>query len=268
MRNLLLELYRRDRALTIVGVLHLALFIALVIAATTDDRQLLGVNVWLKPIKFAISIAIYVGTLAWILPAAPGPRWSHGVIRWGVSVAMLTEMTLIAMQAARGVTSHFNETTPLDAAIFSVMGLMIGFNTCLEGLLLTLYFRRGAPLAPAYLRGIRWGLLLGIFSAVVGGVMVSRSAHTVGASDGGPGVWLLNWSTTDGDLRIAHALGLHALQILPLLGWLLSGRMSVWQSVTVVTVVAVGYSAVACLVLLEALAGQPNTLLRVFAAGA
>ena len=30
----------------------------------------------------------------------------------------------------------------------------------------------------------------------------------------------------------------------------------------------VGYSAVACLVLLEALAGQPNTLLSVFSAGA
>jgi len=265
MRNLLLELYRRDRLLTLVAAVHLALFVVMVAAAAGDDRRLLGVNVWIKPIKFAISIAIYVSTIAWILPTAPGPRWAHGVIRWGVSVAMLTEMTLIALQSARGATSHFNETTPFDAAIFSVMGLMIGFNTCLEGLLLALYFCRGVLLAPAYLWGIRWGLLLGIFAAVIGGIMVFRGAHTVGAKDGNAGVWLLNWSTTAGDLRIAHALGLHALQILPLLGWLLSRRVSTWQSVAVVTVVAIAYSAVTCLVLLEALAGRPNLLPGAFA---
>jgi hypothetical protein len=268
MRNLLLELYRRDRTLTIVGGGHLALCVLMLAAATVDDRQVLGVNVWVKPIKFAISIAIYAWTLAWILPTAPGPRWTHALIRWGVSFAMLVEMALIALQSARGKTSHFNEATSLDGAIFSTMGLLIILNTCLEALLLALYFRRGVLLAPAYLWGIRWGLLLGIFAAVVGGIMVSQGAHTVGAKDGGPGLWLLNWSTSAGDLRIAHALGLHALQILPLLGWLLSGRMAVWQSVTVVTVIAVGYSAVACLVLLEALAGQPNMLLNVFSAGA
>jgi hypothetical protein len=264
MRNLLLELYRRDRALTIVGAIHFALFVLMLVAAAFDDRQVLGVNVWIKPIKFAISIAIYVWTLAWILPSAPGPRWTHGVIRWGVSVAMLAEMACIALQSARGRRSHFNEATTLDAAIFSTMGTLIAFNTCLEAFLLALFLRRVTSLAPAYLWGIRWGLLLGMFAAAVGGVMVSHGAHTIGAKDGGPGVWLLNWSTTAGDLRIAHALGLHALQILPLVGWLLSRRMSTRQSVTVVTMIAVAYSAVACLILVEALAGRPNLLMVAF----
>ena len=125
MLNLLADLYRRDRALTIVGGIHLALFVAMLVAAGFDDRQMLGVNVWIKPIKFAISIAIYAWTLAWILPSAPGSPSAHSVIRWGVSFAMLVEMACIALQSARGRTSHFNEATALDAAIFSIMGLMI-----------------------------------------------------------------------------------------------------------------------------------------------
>ena len=70
----------------------------------------------------------------------------------------------------------------------------------------------------AYVWGIRLGLLFFIIFSLEGGVMLGLLKHTVGAIDGGPGLPVVNWSSQHGDLRIAHFLGIHSLQILPLYG--------------------------------------------------
>ena len=220
MRALLAELKRRDRLLWLVGMLHLTLAVVFVVAMAFDERTVLGVDPWVKPFKFAVSIAIYLLSLAWLVgyvrPAAPrAAAW----ISRGASFAMLVEIVCIAAQSLRGVTSHFNHATPLDDAIFSVMGLMIAFNTLLVVLLLALFLRRPAGVPGAELWGIRFGIVLLLLASGVGSLMVTADAHGVGGPDGGPGLPLVGWSTEHGDLRPAHALGLHALQVLPFFGW-------------------------------------------------
>ena len=252
------EIDRRDRLLSRLGWFHVALLALFVMAMMFDHRTLFGVNVWVKPSKFAASIAIYVWTVAWLMPYLTGPQWAKGLIRWGTTVAMIVEIVCIAGQAARGVPSHFNDRTLLDGTIFTVMGLFILFNLLLDILLLVLFFRHHAPLPESYLWGIRAGLIGIILGGAVGIAMVANRAHTVGGPDGGPGLPVLNWSTERGDLRVSHALALHALQILPIFGYVLSRvRLSPRGKATGIAAFSLLYALLVAATFLQAVAGHP-----------
>ena len=260
MTGLLGEIRRRDRFLWRVGLVHLALATLMLVGLAVDGRVILGLNPWVKPLKFALSITIYVWTIAWLLgDVRPGSPRSARAISRGTGVAMLVEIAAIAGQSLRGRASHFNEATPLDGAIFSAMGTMILLNTLLAGWLLLLYFRCHVPLPRPRVWGARLGLLVFLAGSAIGGLMVSRGAHAVGVADGGPGLPFVNWSTESGDLRASHAVGLHALQVLPILGWALSRVRSLGDggATAIVFVLAGAWAAATALVLAQALGGRP-----------
>ncbi len=254
------ELRRRDRALTLAGAGMFAVLAAALVLALVDTRVILGINPWIKPMKFAVSIGIFLWTLAWLWPEADARfdrqlRW----IRRVIIVALAGEVTLISLQSARGTTSHFNVGTPLDAMIFQAMGVMIIANTiAVAAWLATL--RQPVPMAHA---GYRWGIVLGgiifILGSMQGFVMVARLGHAVPGPDGGAGLPFVNWSTTGGDLRIAHFLGLHALQALPLAGWWLDQRTTLAPASRQLLVGAAGavWLAICIAALMQALAGAP-----------
>jgi hypothetical protein len=197
---------------------HVGLAFVFAVAAPFDNRVVTGVDPWIKPFKFASSIAIYTFTLALLLDSLSAKRFARWISA-GVTLSMLVEIVLIAGQAARGVSSHFNESTPLDFAIFGVMGVAIVFNVLHDVLVAAKFFRSAPRLPAATLWGIRLGLAIFIAGSLEGFAMVARLSHAVGVPDGGPGLPLINWSTQGGDLRIAHFLALHSLQALPLLGY-------------------------------------------------
>ena len=246
-----------DRPLLIAGALNFIALVPALVLMQADDRALLGVNVWIKPSKFLLSIGIYLVTLAWMLPRVRMGRGLYAGLRGAFILTMIGEIALIAMQSGRGVTSHFNTATPFDAAVFSAMGTMIGVNTIAALVLLLRFLFTPDPTMPrAVLSGVRFGLLLFLFASGVGGMMVGQGAHAVGVHDGGPRLPLVNWSTEGGDLRIAYYFGLHPLQGLPLLGWIV-GRKSPKAGVRAVHLAALAWGLVFAWLLWSALSGRP-----------
>lgn len=259
-REFLQEIYRRDWVLALTGWFHAAFALIMFCLASFDSRTVMGVNPWLKPIKFALSITIYVWTLAWFLGYLRESNRVKQVIRWGAALAMIIEIICISLQAGRGVTSHYNVATAFDGAIFTIMGVMIFVNTLLAVLLLIQFRARPAGLATAYWWGIRCGIFLFIAGSLTGMMMIANGAHTVGLPDGGPGLPIVNWSTEAGDLRVAHLIGLHAFQILPLLGYTVSrklGHLAVSRQLMSLGAAALVYIAVFLFVFGQALSGRP-----------
>ena len=254
------EAARRDPLLFRVSVAHLLLIPLMMLVAPFDERVVTGLSPWVKPIKFALANAVYLLTVGWLLRDMPASGGARRRVSLLAAVTITAETVLITMQAARGTTSHFNVSTPLDAGVLSVMGLMIVVNTFAVAYVAQRFWRGGANVPAPYLWGVRLGLLIFLLASLEGFVMVGLSSHSVGVADGGPGLPLINWSTRGGDLRVAHFVGMHALQALPLVGYVFSTqgvarrlrRPALW-------VCAVGalYGGVSLLLFLQALSGSP-----------
>jgi hypothetical protein len=258
--DLIRELRARNPLLFVMGAAHIILLLIMALIAPFDERQVMGINPWIKPMKFAISIAIFALTMGWFLYELPLREAVKRGVNWAIAGAMVIEITLITMQAARGVTSHFNNATAFDAAVFAVMGAAIAINTLVVAYIALKFWRTEAKIPAPYLWGIRMGLLIFVLASLEGGVMVSHSAHTVGVTDGGAGLPIVNWSVKGGDLRVAHFFGMHALQVLPFVGYLLSTRRS--ESLTSnatrwAQAAGAVYALLALLLLLWAMAGRP-----------
>lgn len=215
------ELRARDPLLFWAGALMVLLFVVVTLLSISDNRLILGINPWIKPMKFLASITILLWTTAWFMPETEPDLVRRALVRWTITSAMVIEIALIIMQAARGTTSHFNERTQFDLTVFNIMGIMITVSTIAMMLFLWI-LRRDTPSARAgYIWGVRLGVGLFVMASWLGFTMVANSGHAIPGPDGGPGLPFVNWSVEMGDLRTAHFFGMHAMQALPLLGFVL-----------------------------------------------
>ncbi len=192
-----------------------------------DERTLMGVNVWLKPLKFSISVGIYILTVGFLTTLYPFSNLKRNIINNIVSFTLLLEVGIICFQGARGVQSHYNQSSLFDGILFGMMGLLIAINVLVMAFLAieTLRLKMKVP------RPVQWAILMGwlivIFGSWIGGQMISQMAHNVGIADGGEGLPIVNWSTLGGDLRVAHFFGLHAIQVVPLFALLINRKWKV-----------------------------------------
>jgi hypothetical protein len=221
MRNFFTSLKHKNRLLFWLGWANLLGAFICLFMMSRDDTQVMGINAWIKPFKFYISITMFAWTIAWLLDPLKMPRRVK-YYSWMAVIVLAFEMFVITWQAANGRLSHYNITSPLYAILFSLMGIAISILAVWTAVMAYYFFKRKEFDVPhRYIWGIRLGLILFVIFSFEGGLMASQLAHTVGAPDGSEGLPLVNWSRQYGDLRIAHFFGMHALQLLPLTAYYL-----------------------------------------------
>ncbi|GGK84608.1 hypothetical protein Ppa06_43910 [Planomonospora parontospora subsp. parontospora] len=270
------------RPLTIMVAAMSALVVVASVGLLADGRELLQQSVWAKPLKFGASFVMYGATLAWLIPKLRRARrtmWTVGTV---FAVAGLIDVGFIAVQAARGTFSHFNAGTDtfnrIGQQIFStgVFGL---FGASLIVAVMLLFQRIGDA-------ALTWALRAGIGLAVLGMALASFitgwtssagprtvedahgnpvplvGGHGVGAPDGG-GMPITNWSTTGGDLRVPHFIGLHSIQVFVLTVLVLTALATRIDRLRhervrarLTGVVILGYSALFTITAWQALRGQ------------
>ncbi len=223
-----------------IVIIHFFSALGCLIGVLIDDRTLMGVNVWIKPLKFFISGGIFIASVGFLITLYPYSRRKKNIINNLVSWTLLLEIGIIVFQASRGVQSHYNKETPFDGILFLLMGVLVGINV----LIMVLFIIDTIRLRLKTTKAVQWGILLGwiliLLGSWIGGQMISQLSHNVGIADGGAGLPLVNWSTIAGDLRIAHFFGLHGLQIIPLFAVWLSKKWNTNHTNHILAVIAFG----------------------------
>ena len=209
----------RNETLFMFGLTCLCLAAVFLAMTWLTNTQVMGVNAWYKPFKFALSTALYSWAMAWFCYYLM-PSFTARPFNLTVVILLGFEIAYIALQAGRGQLSHYNLSSPIYSTLYTLMALAATAVTLYTAYVGVLFFSRSFPDLPDYyVWSIRIGIVLFVIFSLEGFVMGSRMTHTIGGPDGGAGLPIVNWSRQYGDPRIAHFIGMHALQVLPILAW-------------------------------------------------
>ncbi len=222
-RDFFVALNLKDRLLSRFGWILLLSVPGFLALSLLDSGAAQYANPWFKPIKFAISFATFVWTISMVLlHLRISPRILQAV-RQTMVASITVEMLCLAAQAWRSAGAIATGGTA-DWVIQQMTTAMVSVNTAILVALLALFCGQRDRIGIAdcaMVLAIRLSIVIFLIGNAVGGYMLARGSHTVGATDGGPGLPFLNWSTIGGDLRIAHFIAIHAIQIVPLAAYLL-----------------------------------------------
>lgn len=187
-----------------------------------------------KPILFAEAFGLVSLSLAAIFNDLGLPSRFVAPLGWASVAMSAMEVGLATVQYWRGVPSHFNYATPLDATIAGAMVAgAVAFAIFLP-VVTVLAWRAPIDATPLARRsvvfGVRLALPLALFGlGAIGLVMLLNGGETwhgwafftaairdfeIGRYNGHP-----PGLQGGGRLMTAHAIATHALQVLPLAGW-------------------------------------------------
>jgi hypothetical protein len=244
------QLKHRNDTLFYYGLVCLLLSIIFIILTKYSSTQVNNVSAWYKPFKFAFSTFLFAWAMAWYCYYLP--NFNITIFNWSVIILLGFEIFYITFQANKGQLSHYNLSTPIYSALYSLMALAATAVTLYTAYIGILFFKYDFPDLPNhYLWAIRFGIIIFVVFSFEGFAMGSRLNHSVGALNDNSNWFIVGWSKTVGDLRVSHFIGMHALQALPILSYYILKNTKLTVALSIV------YGLLALLTLIQALQGKP-----------
>jgi hypothetical protein len=209
-------LSQASKGLIIYGLVMALAFLATFCISLADDRTIRDVGVWVKPMKFMAATALFVWTTVWLVGIADTTVGHSSTFNWIALLIFLTslfEVAYITYQGSQGLPSHYNNTDFLHTLLFGIMAIAaVGLTFSQAWLAWEIWKSQSAQ----EMSVVTWGVLLGLgltfLLSTVSGFMLG--GHQPPAGQGLP---IVGWHFR-GDIRPAHFLGVHAQQIIPLIG--------------------------------------------------
>jgi hypothetical protein len=249
MIHFIIALRDRNDVLFYFGTICFVLALVFFMLTKTTGVQVHGVNAWFKPFKFAMSLGIYSWTMGWFCYYLS--NFNITFFNWIVVALWSFEILYIAFQASKGQLSHYNVSSPVYSLLYGLMAIAASVVTVYTAYIGWLFFSSDFPSLPDYyVWSIRWGIFLFVIFSFQGFAMGSRLSHSVGAVNDNSNLFILGWSKTVGDLRVAHFIGMHALQVLPIVSYYLL------KSTKLTFALAAMYAILAVFTLIQALQGK------------
>ncbi len=250
MKEFIIELKTRNEILFYFGLLCFAFAILFLVFAKTSNTQVYNVNAWYKPFKFAFSTFLFSWAMAWY--CAYLSNFNINYYNWTVIILLSFEITYIAIMAGKGQTSHYNLSTPFYSAMFSMMALAATLVTLYTAYVGYLFFKQSFPDLPDYyVWAIRLSVVIFVIFSFQGFAMGARMSHSVGLENDNSDLFIFGWSKTVGDLRVAHFIGMHALQVIPIVSHY------ILKNTKATLLLVLLYFFLALYTLIQALIGKP-----------
>jgi hypothetical protein len=223
-RGFFRELDATDPVLSRLGWTLLLVVPIFAVLAMFVPAGFAAINPWIKPIKFSMSFSTFASTISLLLLALRIPKWQLTLVRRAIAASVALEILSLAAQAWRSAY-HLSGQSLIDTSLAQVTNSMVMVNTGIVCWMLALFCanrvqtdRIDWPMVAA----IRYSIMIFLAGNAIGGYMLARGSHSVGVAEGGAGLPFVNWSVIGGDLRIAHFIAIHAIQIVPLFAYILA----------------------------------------------
>jgi hypothetical protein len=250
MLEFITQLKTRNEALFYFGLICFVIAILFLVLAKTTSIQVFGVNAFYKPFKFAFSTFLFAWAMAWYCHYLP--NFNLGMFNWTVIILLGFEIVYITIMAGKGQISHFNVSSQFYSVMYSLMAIAATLVTLYTAYVGYLFFKHPFPDLPNYyVWAIRFGILFFVIFAFEGFAMGSRMSHTVGAINDNSNWFIVGWSKTVGDLRVSHFIGMHALQVLPIVSFY------IFKNTKATIIISILYGLLATITLVQALQGKP-----------